>query len=78
PHSGRGRDWWFHCRSHDHRTPCRDFSFGAEFCKEISTNGKDDDRAECPHWEKGSVATDWTALKLELAYASGLWRLFEP
>lgn len=24
------------------------------------------------------MATDWTALKLELAYASGLWRLFEP
>lgn len=25
-----------------------------------------------------SLATDWTALKLELAYASGLWRLREP
>jgi len=25
-----------------------------------------------------SLGTDWTALKLELAYASGLWRLLEP
>lgn len=25
-----------------------------------------------------ALGTDWTALKLELAYASGLWRLLEP
>ena len=25
-----------------------------------------------------SLGTDWTALKSELVYASGLWRLLEP
>ncbi len=50
-----------------------------QFCKEISTNGKDYGSAEMAAAGCAvSLGTDWTALKLELAYASGLWRLLEP
>ena len=59
--------------------PDRDFTFGVQLCKEISTNGKDYGSAEMAAAGCAvSLETDWTALKLELAYASGLWRLLEP